>query len=71
MTVSASKYLSKFWKCRDLALLRTTAVVVNPDAKPTTLGELEMSTTRSTFQINNTKLYAPVGTLCINENIKT
>ena len=43
---------------------------VDPNADPVAY-ELVTETTRATFQINNAKLYVPVVTLSINDNIKS
>ena len=42
----------------------------DPDADPPVLGMETIQTTSATFQINNAKLYVPVVTLSINDNIK-
>ena len=45
-------------------------VAGNPDANPHVLAVAAIQTTGATFQINNAKLYVPVVTLSINDNIK-
>ena len=42
----------------------------NPDTNQPVLDREATLTTRSTFQISNAKLYVPVVTLSINNNIK-
>ena len=42
----------------------------NPDADPPVLEEPEIQTTPATVQINNAKIYVPVVTLSINDNMK-
>ena len=42
----------------------------NPNANPPVPVIAAMQTTSTTFQINNAKLYLPVSTLSINDNIK-
>ena len=42
---------------------------VDPNADPVKY-EVTSQTTRATFQINNAKIYVPVITLSINDNIK-
>ena len=42
----------------------------NPNANPPVLIVAAIQTTSATFQINNAKLYLPVVTLSINDNIK-
>ena len=46
------------------------AVPGNPDANPPVPGVGAIQTTSETFQINNAKLYRPVATLSIDDNIK-
>ena len=46
------------------------AVDGNPNANPSVQAREEIQTTGATFQINNVKLYVPVATLLINNNIK-
>ena len=43
---------------------------LNPDANPTVQEEAAIQTTSAIFQINNAKLYVPIVTLSINDNIK-
>ena len=47
-----------------------TRVPPNPDANASTQEVPEMQLTGATFQINKAKLYVPVVTLSINDNIK-
>ena len=47
-----------------------TRVPPNPDANASTQEVSEMQLTGATFQINKAKLYVPVVTLSINDNIK-
>ena len=42
----------------------------NPNANPSAPDVAAIQTTGATFQINNAKLYVPVATLSINDNIK-
>ena len=49
---------------------RTAAVVANPPAAPPTPAEPTTSTLGAAFQINSAKLFVPVVTLFINDNIK-
>ena len=42
----------------------------NPNANPPVLAMAAIQITGTTFQINNAKLYVPVFTLSINDNIK-
>ena len=48
----------------------TPAVPGNPNADPPILDVAPIQTTGATFQINKDKLYVPVVTLSINDNIK-
>ena len=48
----------------------TAAVPGNPNADPPILDVAPIQTTGATFQINKDKLYVPVVTLSINDNIK-
>ena len=48
----------------------TPSVVANPDANPLFQAMAAIQTTGATFQLNNDKLYFPVVTLSINDNIK-
>ena len=50
-------------------ILRKAAVAANPAASPPALAEPATSTTVTTFQMNSMKLYVPVVTLYINNNI--
>ena len=47
-----------------------TRIPGNPDADPPVLEEPEIQTTPATVQINNAKIYVPVVTLSINDNMK-
>ena len=49
---------------------RTAAVTENLNANPAVQPVAPTQTTGTTFQINNAKLYVPVVTLSINNNIK-
>ena len=49
---------------------RTAAVTENLNANPPDQPVAPTQTTGATFQINNAKLYVPVVTLSINNNIK-
>ena len=42
----------------------------NPNANPPVSDAAAIQTTRATFRINNAKLYVPVVTFSINDNIK-
>ena len=53
-------------ECKISKLSRTAAVAVNPPNPAKEVTE----TNSATFQINNDKLYVPVVTLSINDNIK-
>ena len=48
----------------------TPAIAGNPNARPPVQARETRQTTGSTFQINNAKLYVPVVTLSINDNVK-
>ena len=48
----------------------TPRIAAHPDANPPVPGVTAIQTTGATFQINNTKIYVPVDTLSINDNIK-
>ena len=48
----------------------TPRIPPNPDTNPLVQKVVAIQTTSATFQINNVKLYAPVVTLSINDNIK-
>ena len=48
----------------------TPAGLGNPEANPAVPGVAAIQTTGTSFQINNAKLYVPVVTLSINDNIK-
>ena len=56
----------KFIISEILIILR---VAGNPNANPPALDVVAIQTTGATFQINNAKLYVPVVTLSINDNI--
>ena len=51
-------------------ILITPAIAGNPRANPPGQATEARQTTGATFQINNAKLYVPVVTLSINDNIK-
>ena len=60
--------LDLLW-CRNCVItqiLRTAAVAANP----TNPASAATETTVATFQVNNTKIYVPVVTLSVNDNIK-
>ena len=48
----------------------TPRVAGNPNVNPPVLAVATIRTTSATFQINNAKLYVPVVTLSVNDNIK-
>ena len=48
----------------------TPRIPGNPDANAPILTVAVIQTNRGTFQQNNTKLYVPVVTLSVNDNIK-
>ena len=49
---------------------KTVSVAGSPVADPRVLNVAATTTTSATFQINNSKLYIPVATFSINDNIK-
>ena len=49
---------------------KTVSVAGNPVADPGVLNVAVTTTTSATFQINNTKLYIPVATFSVSDNIK-
>ena len=49
---------------------KTPEVPVNTGANPPTGRVLETKTLNATFQINSAKLYVPIVTLYINDNLK-
>ena len=51
-------------------ILNNTEVAANPNANPPIEHLPEAFTTGATFQVSNSKLYVPVVTLSINDNIK-
>ena len=57
-------------KCIISEISVTPAVPGNPNANPPVPDKAAIQTTGATFQINNAKLYVPVVTLSINNNIK-
>ena len=82
------KYLSNFWRSRDLLLINCeiklnlkwtknceikeasrTFREVDPNAEEVDY-ELVTATIHTIFHINNAKLYVPVVTLAVNDNIK-
>ena len=81
--VAPLRYLSNFWRSLDLRLINGETELYLPWSKECILSEIsvtpaiagnppnrERQTTGATFQINNAKLYVPVFTLFINDNIK-
>ena len=56
--------------CAISEISRTPAIPANPNANPPFPAASETQTTSPTFQIDNAKLYVPVATLSINDNIK-
>ena len=57
-------------ECMISEIYKTLEVPANPDANsPNPLIKATTTTTSATFQINNGKLYVPVVTLSINNNI--
>ena len=75
------KYLSNFWrylnfpliKCEvelDLSWSRYCAISEISRKSRTPTPEMTTTTNTATFQINNAKIYVPVVTLLINNNIK-
>ena len=57
-------------KCIISEISITSTIPANPDVNPLVQKVAAIQTTRATYQINNTKLYVPVFTLSINNNIK-
>ena len=51
-------------------MLITPREVGDPDANPPVQSRAAIQTNGGTFQINNIKLYVPVVTLSINDNIR-
>ena len=76
--VAPLKYLSNFGRSLDLALINCviSEISITPEISTNTTVNLPGTavaatlTNGATFQISNTKLYAPVVTLSINDNIK-
>ena len=79
------KYLSNFWRSLDLALINfeieldfswSNKCVISEISKAfradgdSPVQQVAKATTEATFQINNAKLYVPVVSLSINDNIK-
>ena len=80
------KYLSNFWRCLNLPLIKceiqldlrwTKTCIISEISTPSIVinnspvQEMATETTAATFQINNAKLYVPVVTLSVNDfNIK-
>ena len=56
-------------KCIISEISITPSVVDDPDANPPVQPEVAKQTTGATFQINKAKLYVPVLTLSINDNV--
>ena len=64
------KYFGNFWRFLDLSLIYCAAELDLSWTKNCVLPELHNNiTVATTFQINNAKLYVPVVTLYINDNI--
>ena len=51
-------------------ILKTAAVAADPNANSSVLNKAATQTTSAIFQINNAKLYLPVVTLSIKDNIE-
>ena len=64
------KYLSNFWRFFDLPLIKCKIKLNLSWRKNYVLIEYRNNITGTTFQINNNKLYVPVVTLSINDNVK-
>ena len=70
------KYLSNFWRFLDLPLINCEIELDLSWSKECIISEISITpvaaikTIRVTFQINNAKLYVPVVTLSINDDIK-
>ena len=77
------KYLSNFWRCLDLHLIKCeieldltwpkNCVISETSRTPEVAGDNPVNTTLTTgatFTINNTKLYVPIVILSINDSIK-
>ena len=64
------KYLSNFWRSLDLSLINCEIELGLKWAKNCVLIEEDDNITGATFTITSTKLYVPVVTLSINDNIK-
>ena len=64
------KYHSNFWRCLNLPLINCETELDVSWKKDCVLSEHYNRITGTTFQINNAKLYVPVLTLSINDNIK-
>ena len=60
--------LSKEWIMSEISI--TPRIAGNRNARPPAQAREARQTTGVTFQINNAKLYVPVITLSINDNIK-
>ena len=61
------KYLSNFWRTLEMPLINSE---VNLILKWSSTSVITNSTGAGTFEITDTKLYAPVGTLSTKENAK-
>ena len=48
----------------------TSRIAADPDAYPPVTGVIATERTGATFQINNVKLYVPIATLLIDDDIK-
>ena len=57
-------------ECLIFEISITSGIVGNPDANPPVQARAAIQITGATFQINNAKLYVPIVTLHINDNIK-
>ena len=64
------KYLSNFWRFLDLPLINSEIELNLSWIEDCVLKEHHNNITGVTFQINNAKLYVPVVTLSINDNMK-
>ena len=64
------KYLSNFWRSLDFPLINSEVELDLSWTKNCVLAENDADLNDATFQINNTKLYVPLVTWSINDNIK-
>ena len=69
--INGEMLLDLIWtkNCVISEISRTAAMAENPDLKPHIPAVAAAATTSAMFQINNAKLYVPVFTLSINDNI--